>query len=60
VKEELILNIYGEIALKARHTRLNFENLLISNIQNALKIDKSDSSIKKQVKNSHFIDNGFI
>jgi adenylyl- and sulfurtransferase ThiI len=40
VKEELILIRYGEIALKARYTRLCFENLLISNLKNAFKTEK--------------------
>jgi thiamine biosynthesis protein ThiI len=49
VKYELILVRYGEIGLKARHTRKRFENTLINNIKNALNREKITNNIKTQL-----------
>jgi thiamine biosynthesis protein ThiI len=48
VNNELIIIRYGEIALKAKHTRKHFENILIRNIKNALKMSKIDNNIIKE------------
>ena len=48
MNNELIIIRYGEIALKAKYTRKHFENILIRNIKNALKISKIDNNIIKE------------
>jgi len=48
VKFELIIIRYGEIALKGKETRNRFENVLVSNIKNALQTEKIVHKIKKE------------
>jgi thiamine biosynthesis protein ThiI len=48
VKYELILIRYGEIALKGKETRRRFENVLITNIKNALESKNLSFKIKKE------------
>lgn len=47
MRYELILVRYGEIALKGKQTRKNFEKILIDNIKNALKSNNVFFKIKK-------------
>ena len=47
MKHDLIIIRYGEIALKSRYIREQFENKLIKNITNALKNQNIKSIIKK-------------
>ncbi len=46
--ETILIIRYGEIALKAKYTRKYFENILIKNIKNALKISKINCDISKE------------
>jgi thiamine biosynthesis protein ThiI len=48
VKNDLIIVRYGEIGLKARYTRSQFENILVKNIKNALKNEDILSNIKRK------------
>jgi thiamine biosynthesis protein ThiI len=48
VEYELIIIRYGEIALKAKYTRKYFENILIKNIKNALKLFEIENKIIKE------------
>ena len=43
---ELIIIRYGEIALKGKETRKRFENILVSNIKNALKTQDISNTIR--------------
>ena len=48
VKEKIILVRYSEIALKGKETRKRFENILVTNIRNALNQEKITFQIKKE------------
>ena len=48
VNYELIIIRYGEIALKGKETRKRFENILVNNIKNALKIKNISNKIKNE------------
>lgn len=48
MNDELIIVRYGEIALKDRETRKNFENILIKNIKNALGKNNIQNKIVKE------------
>lgn len=48
MKFELIIVRYGEIGLKAKETRKRFENTLITNIKNALNIERIPNKIKRE------------
>jgi len=48
VKYDLIIVRYGEIALKSKFVRKKFENILIKNINFALKKEKIESKIEKE------------
>jgi len=48
VNYKLIIVRYGEIALKGKETRNRFENILVSNINNALQTEKIVHKIKKE------------
>lgn len=45
---ELIIIRYGEIALKGKETRRRFENILVSNIKNALKNQNISNTIRME------------
>lgn len=49
MKYDLIIVRYGEIALKSKYVRKKFENILIKNIKNALKEEKIENKIKKEM-----------
>jgi thiamine biosynthesis protein ThiI len=48
VKYELIIVRYGEIGLKSRTTRKNFEKSLVNNIKNALRTKQVPNTIKRE------------
>jgi len=48
VKYELIIVRYGEIALKGKETRNRFESTLVNNINNALRQEKLNHSVKRE------------
>jgi len=48
VKYDLVIIRYSEIALKQKETRKRFENVLVSNIKNALNHHNITSKIKKE------------
>jgi len=48
VNYELIIIRYGEIALKGKETRRRFENILVSNIKNALKNQNISNTIRME------------
>lgn len=48
MKYELIIVRYGEIGLKSKETRKRFEDILISNIKNALNTEQIPNKIKKE------------